>query len=283
MVENRTFALGYRIAALIVAVTGFLTMMGVFGSGWNFSVLAFYTLQSNVFVIVLFIMLVVRTIINLHDVSKVSADNGSGNNEAGDDLRAGGVGYFARFKMVCSINIMLTIRTTNGLREGKTGDVGYFARIEMVCSINIMLTFLVYWVLLAPRVFMMVDDFPIWTYANLAVHGFTPLLCLLDYILFTKPGHLKYRDVYYVCIFPLIYLIGTSIAGLMGYVYFISADDGLPIRFPYFFYDFDRIGMLAFAYIAGLVVFLVVVGHAFYFIDRAKKMRHKEELSTSGD
>jgi len=225
MVKNRIFSLVFRVAVLVVAVTGFLTMMGVFGGGWNFSVLAFYTLQSNILVVVLFVMLIIRTV--------------------------------------------------SGLREGQAGGVGYFARFEMVCVVNIMLTFLVYWVLLAPRVFMMVDDFPIWTYANLAVHGFTPILCLLDYILFTKPGHLKYRDVYYVCIFPLFYLVGTSIAGLLGYVYFISADDGLPIRFPYFFYDFDRIGMLSFVYIAGLVVFLIVVGNVFYLFDRARKRRNK--------
>jgi len=232
MVKDKRFALGFRFAALTVAVTGFLAMMGVFGGGWNFSVLAFYTLQSNVLVIVLFGMLIVRTVVGLRE----DGVGGSGN-------------------------------------DGSASGAGYFARFEMVCVINIMLTFLVYWVLLAPRVFMMVDDFPIWTYANLAVHGFTPLLCLLDYILFTKPGHLKYQDVYYVCIFPLVYLIGTSIAGLLGYVYFTSADDGLPIRFPYFFYDFDRIGMLAFAYIAGLVVFLVGVGHVFYLIDKARERR----------
>jgi len=242
MVKDGRFALVFRVAALIIAVTGFLSMMGVFGGGWNFSVLAFYTLQSNVLVIVLFVMLVTRTVGGLREGGNRDA-NGNGGAHVG----------------------------------GINGGVGYFARFEMVCSINIMLTFLVYWVLLAPRVFMMVDDFPIWTYANLAVHGFTPLLCLIDYFLFTRPGHLKYRDVYYVCIFPLVYLIGTSIAGLLGYVFFISADDGLPIRFPYFFYDFDRIGMLAFAYIGGLVVFLVAVGHAFYFVDNARKRRCNED------
>ena len=240
MVKGRLFALVFRVAALVIAVTGFLTMMGVFGGGWNFGVLAFYTLQSNVLVIVLFVMLMVRTIAGLRRDGEATAG-------CGDGKAVGDVG------------------------------VGYFARFEMVCVVNIMLTFMVYWFLLAPRVFMMVDDFPIWTYANLAVHGFTPLLCMLDYILFTKPGHLKYRDVYYVCIFPLFYLVGTSIAGLLGYVYFISADDGLPIRFPYFFYDFDRIGMLSFVYIAGLVIFLVTVGHVFYLIDRAKKKRCREK------
>jgi len=248
MIKNRSFALVYRIAALAIAVTGFLSMMGLFSGGWNFSVLAFYTLQSNVLIILLFIMLVVRTVMGLREGNAGEGYTGEGYTDEGN---------------------------TGEVRVGKNniGSVGYFARFEMVCCVNIMLTFLVYWVLLAPRMFIMNDGFPIWTYANLAVHGFTPLLCLLDYILFVKPGHLKYTDVYYVCIFPLVYLIGTSIAGLLGYVYFTSAEDGLPIRFPYFFYDFDRIGMLSFLYIGALVVFLIAVGHAFYLVDKARIKR----------
>ena len=219
MIKNIKFALIFRICSLVIITFGFLSMIGVFGSCLNLGTLMFYTLQSNILVIVLFVMLTVRTFI--------------------------------------------------GFRE-KSTDVGYYARFEMVCSINIMLTFLVYWIMLAPMLFTMTDEFPMWTFANLSVHGFTPILCLLDYILFTKRGHLMYRDVYYTCIFPLVYLIGTSIAGLLGYVYFISASDGLPIRFPYFFYDFDRIGMLAFAYIAALLVFVLIVGHIFYWFDKKK-------------
>jgi len=228
MIKNLKTALIFRLAATVVAITGFLSMMGVFSGEWHSGALMFYTLQSNVLIIALFIMLTIRTIIGIRD----------------------------------------TESNTN------TG-AGYFPRFEMVCVINIMLTFLVYWVMLAPMLFTMVDEFPMWTYANLAVHGFTPVLCLLDYILFTRRGRLKYRDVYYVCIFPLLYLIGTSIAGLMGYVFFTSAEDGLPIRFPYFFYDFDRIGLLALVYILALFVFLLMVGHVFYFVDRRKARRKK--------
>jgi len=165
---------------------------------------------------------------------------------------------------------MLTIKTIGGLREGAKGEAGYFARFEMVCTINVMLTFIVYWVLLAPTLFTMVEEYSLWTFDNLAVHAITPLLCLVDYILFTSPRHLKYRDIYCVCIFPLAYLIGSSIAGLLGYVYFISLSDGLPVRFPYFFYDFDRIGLTALAYIGALIVFFLIIGHVFYALDRKR-------------
>ena len=169
---------------------------------------------------------------------------------------------------------MLCWKTARGLRGGAKGNAGYFARIEMVVTMNVLLTFFVYWVLLAPTIFTMVEDYSLWTFDNLAVHGITPLLCLADYIMFTAPRHLKYRDVYYVSIFPLAYLAGTSIAGLLGYVYFTSASDGLPVRFPYFFYDFDRIGAVSLVYIGGLVVFCLIIGHIFYLFDsRIRKPR----------
>jgi len=228
MIQDRRFALIFRVAAFGIAITGLLAMMGALKGEIHFGALAFYTMQSNILAIILFGMLVVRTAI--------------------------------------------------GLREGNKGSVGYYARFEMICTIDIMLTLLVFWILLAPTLFSMVGEFSMWSFDNLAVHLFTPLLCLVDYILFSPPRHLKYRDVYYVCIFPIVYLIGTSIAGLLGYVYMI-ASDGSPMRFPYFFYDFDRIGAVAFIYIGALILFFLIIGHVFYFID--KKRRCKNERAST--
>jgi len=176
---------------------------------------------------------------------------------------------------------MLTVRTVMGLRGGRRGNAGYFARFEMICTIDILLTFVVYWVMLAPTLFTMVEEYSLWTFDNIAVHGVTPLLCLLDYILFTQPRHLKYRDLYLVSVFPLAYVAVTSLAGLLGYVYFVSQADGLPVRFPYFFYDFDRIGFVSFLYIAALLVFFLLIGHVFYLFDRKiRKSGAPEEIES---
>jgi len=218
MIKDRKVALVFRAASLLFAVAGFLVMLGIFSGGPWPGILAYYTMQSNILVIILF--------------------------------------------------AMLTVRTTMGLREGRYGSAGYFARFEMICTIDILLTFVVYWVMLAPTLFTMGEDYPIWSFDNLAVHGVTPLLCLLDYILFTQPRHLKYKDLYLVSVFPLAYVAVTSIAGLLGYVYYVSQVDGLPVRFPYFFYDFDRIGAVSFIFIGALLVFFMIVAHVFYLFDR---------------
>jgi len=168
---------------------------------------------------------------------------------------------------------ILIVKTIRNLRENKIGHPGYYPQLEMVVSVILFITFLVYWVMLAPRTFMMATEFDLWSFGNLAVHGLTPLLVLLDYILFSPLGHLRYRDIYYIAIYPLAYVLLTSIAGLLGYVYYISPVDGLPVRFPYFFFDFDRIGALSFVFIGALVAFFLLIGHIFYAVDRRRLKR----------
>ena len=168
----------------------------------------------------------------------------------------------------------LTLRTAGSLREGLYGSVGWHSRFGMVCAVNLLLTLIVFWVMLVP----VVPASYLWTFENIAVHTVTPLLCLLDYILFSEPRRLKYRDVYYVCIFPALYVIFTTVAGLAGYVYNFGATfggdfaseslDTAPVRFPYFFLDFDRLGIMVLAYIGGIFVFFILLSHVIYLIDR---------------
>ena len=167
----------------------------------------------------------------------------------------------------------LAARTATSLREGERGSAGLHSRLGMVCAVDLLVTLVVFWVLLVPEV----PASYLWTFDNIAVHTVTPLLCLLDYILFSEPKRLKYRDVYYVCIYPLCYVAFTSIAGLAGYVYYFSgtlssplssAIEFTPVRFPYFFLDFDRLGFMAIAYIGAILVFFLLLSHIIYFIDR---------------
>lgn len=163
---------------------------------------------------------------------------------------------------------VLLVKTIKDIKEtGTRGDVGYCPRFEMVCIIDLLLTMLVYWVLLAPTAFDMGDSSSLLSFDNLSVHLFAPLLCIVDYILFTKSKSLKYRDVYYILIFPLLYVLFTSIAGFMGYTYGVDGA-GVPVRFPYFFFDYDRVGGAAFIYIGALVVIFLIISHFIYLLDR---------------
>lgn len=112
--------------------------------------------------------------------------------------------------------VLLWLRTFQAWRqEGAEGLADYYPRFTFVVVIDILLTLLVYWILLAPQAFTMGEDYALYTFSNLCVHLFTPLFCLIDFILFLPSGKLKYRDVYAVLIFPLGYVLFTTIAGLL--------------------------------------------------------------------
>lgn len=169
---------------------------------------------------------------------------------------------------------MLAVKTFFDIREnGKTGSAGYYSGFVMVCVIDLLLTLIVYWVLLAPSAFRMDVAFELWSFGNLAAHLIVPLMCLFDYFLFSKPGHMKYRTIYFVLIYPLSYVLVSTIAGLSGYVYRESSVDGSPVRFPYFFIDWDEVGAAGFLYILALVVFFLILSHALYAVDRKRIKR----------
>lgn len=226
MIKNIKVALIYRITALLIAILGFLYMTGIFHGNFYPGIMMFYTMQSNLIAIVLFGLLLYKTI--------------------------------------------------KGLRKDPSEPPSYYPRLVMNVSVVILITLIVYWVLLAPQTFMMDTDFNLWSFGNLAVHTFTPLLVLFDYVLFSSAGHLKLNDVFYVLIFPAFYLLFSSVAGLLGYVYFISPIDDLPVHYPYFFYDFDRVGAWAILYIALLMLFFLFIGYIYYLID---KLRVRKNLN----
>ena len=228
MIQNKRFALLYRLCAFVFATIGLLKQIGVFDGAISFRSFMFYTIQSNMLAVILF--------------------------------------------------AFLAVRTGMSLRDGLHGSAGWHSRLGMVCAVDLLVTMVVFWVLLVPEV----PAAYLWTFDNIAVHTVTPLLCLFDYILFSQPNRLKYRDVYYVCIYPLCYVVFTSIAGLAGYVYYFSNTfsdplsstiDFSPVRFPYFFLDFDRLGYLAAVFIAAILAFFLLLSHFLYFIDR--KVRKK--------
>lgn len=163
---------------------------------------------------------------------------------------------------------MLLAATIRDLRkDGRQGSCSYFPRFEMIVVIDILLTLLVFWVMLVPNVFSMGGDYPLWSFDNLSVHLITPLLCMLDYLLFAASKHLKYRDVYAIPIYPLCYVVFVSIAGFAGYVYRLYLD-GTEQNFPYFFLNWKELGTEVFVYIVGLVLIFLIISHGLYLLDR---------------
>lgn len=167
---------------------------------------------------------------------------------------------------------LLGVRTILGLRESRTGSAGWFSRLEMVIVVDVLVTLVVFWTLLAPSF----DADYLWSFSNLGPHTLTPLACLADYVLFSPAKKLKYKDVFFTCLYPGLYLALVTIAGFSGYVYYWQFDQPwssapTPVRFPYFFLDYDRIGAWVLLYANAATAFYLLLGHLFYLVD--KKVR----------
>ena len=238
MLKSKWLALVFRLIALIFISIGFVRELGVSRNIVDFDMFKYYTIQSNLLAVVMFAILVVRTVI--------------------------------------------------GLREKSHCGAAWFTRLRMICSVNLLLTFIVFWTLLAPNV----PTFYLLSFSNLSIHVIAPLLCLADYILFNETGRLKYKDVYFTCIFPLFYFAFVTLLGVAGYDYgtrfvvtsIINADGvqgySVPRRAPYFFLDFDEVGIMVLAYVGAMLAVILIIGHGFYLIDRKLK---KKSIRLQGD
>ena len=223
MIKDKRFAMVFRLCSLIFALVGVMAQTGVFRGAFRPAAFMYYTIQSNLFAIILF--------------------------------------------------ALLSVNTASSLLKGVRGSVGWHARLGMVCTVDVLVTLTVFWLIMAPQA----PSAYLLSFENIAVHTMTPMLCLLDYILFSERGRIKYRDVYYVCIFPVCYAIISSVAGLAGYRYHFSAVIGDELsanmdlsytRFPYLFLDFDTQGVMAAVFMGALLVLLLMLGHVVYQIDR---------------
>lgn len=101
--------------------------------------------------------------------------------------------------------------------------------------------------------------------ANVLLHYVMPTAMLLDWLLFTSRGRLRWIDAPKWLAFPLIYGGWTLIHGY-------SAD-----WWPYWFTDVSRLGLgVAGLYFAGLLIFFLLVGLAVVAVDRTLGRRDRK-------
>lgn len=92
MIQNRKCALIFRVAALLIACAGVLSITGALRGEFSSTQLMYYTIQSNLVAILLFGMLIVATIKGIKK-----------------DGWYGSCSFFPRFEMVVVIDILLTL------------------------------------------------------------------------------------------------------------------------------------------------------------------------------
>ena len=165
--------------------------------------------------------------------------------------------------------IITFIKTIKDYREnGKDGNASYFPLLAMVIAVNILITLVVFWVLLAPYSFRMEDGIELFSYENLAVHTFTPLLMVLDYLILNKREAFKFRRTFLILIFPYAYALFAIILGLTGYVFYVDSVTGEDIHYPYYFINIEQQGPNVIIYLLVLSAIFIGIGSLCYLLNK---------------
>lgn len=192
----------------------------------NGTALNFYTLQSNLWVFILELVLLLLTIIE--DVKQVS---------------------IIKEKMVV---------------------------LKFVMTVAILVTFIVYWSMLAPYV----AQKNVLALSNVILHAISPILMLVDFLVFDREYTFKKNNVYLTIIPPLYYLIFSMVRAEISDTVFTQGS-----RYPYWFIDIDTFGWLGNINGPGVIYWAILVligvealGFGLYKIYIISEKNRKEDI-----
>lgn len=187
--------------------------------------------------------------------------------------------YTNQSNILCLVYFLLSIVfVVKSIRnDGPDGPATFVPRVKGAIVMAITVTMLIYWFLLDGRLNALDTSSTLglnklWPLTNYVVHLFVPLLTIVDWVLFDQKGKFKKMDPVKWLYIPLIYYIFALIVAQSGYLFHDQS------RFPYFFIDSDKLGVLGvIKYVIPLIVGFLLLGYTIYFVDRMlQKMSLKQ-------
>ena len=136
------------------------------------------------------------------------------------------------------------------------------ARGEAAVMEAITVTMLIYLFVLAPALFTQPGAYQPFTLTDNLVHIVTPVLVIVDWLLFIPKGEIKPYDPLLWALIPYSYLAFAFIYSAAG-----GRFDGNTVPYPFMDASVHGVGGVI-AWIVGLTVALVGVGYGYYGLDR---------------
>jgi hypothetical protein len=169
--------------------------------------------------------------------------------------------YTIQSNVLCFVFFVAeAVHTAAAIKKGGTHGAATLApHLKGAVMIAITVTLLVYQLLLAPTPFSMNAG----SVGGLLVHLFTPLLVILDWVLFDEKGRFNVYDPPRWAVIPLCYVVFAMVAAPLGLTYLQGS------RYPYFFLDVDAIGAGGVAlYVAGITVVFEILCYLVVGLDK---------------
>lgn len=167
--------------------------------------------------------------------------------------------------LICLVwMLMLVARTAGDLRrDGAGGTSTPSARWSGAVMMAITVTMLIYLIVLVPTRFD-AGDTDVFSLTDNLIHVVTPVLVILDWLLFVPKGSFRWVDPLLWTLIPYAYLSWAFVYGALGGEFTPGS------RYPYPFMDVDALGVGGVAqWIVALSIALIAVGFVYAAVDRA--------------
>ena len=133
-------------------------------------------------------------------------------------------------------------------------------------TVSIIVTFVIFHFFVAVFKF---DFFSGGTYdlstKTLFAHYIVPILVVMDWLIFQEKGLYDFKSALEWLVFPLIYFLVIMLRPVIN----IGAGFSESSKYPYFFMDLDRLGIMRCAlYTLFFTIFIIAVGYMIVFIDK---------------
>jgi len=174
---------------------------------------------------------------------------------------------FAAIIYVCAKLIFTLVRFTNG---EKSSAVSLCLPVKFSLMISVLLTMIVANTILGNMLGFIWQDRWWQNLINPFLHFLMPMLFIIDFVFFSEIGGMKKTYPLYSLAFPLLYLIFIFIRAAVLPSFYQG------ISYPYPFIDIADNGWgITLAYIFGLAAIIILIGFAFYFVDRKRVKKAK--------
>lgn len=177
--------------------------------------------------------------------------------------------YTLQSNVICLIAFMI-ILILELLNKQYQTDIYYLIKGGLVITIAI--TAIIYHIALAPGGFQMdalQNSINNKQLANFLVHTVSPILVLLDYVLFDEKGHFKLFYPIFWLIQPLNYVVYVyTYSNLGGSFYNIGGSR----RFAYFFLDYKKLGYLeVLKWLIVIILGILIISELLVVLDKIFK------------
>jgi hypothetical protein len=131
------------------------------------------------------------------------------------------------------------------------------------------LMLIVYQFILIPYMRANVTTYQVYSLKDLFIHYVSPILILIDYVLFDEKGRFTFKDGLYFVNYLLAYSTYTLIYILLGGRFYISGKASI---YPYFFLNIETQGLaLTLMIMFAIIATYMITGYGFILLDRKLK------------